>query len=66
MSTFAYPVRIDWKNGDTIPLWNEKCARALEIFGLPGMRYITKVTEDGMDFIFIEEKDAVHFSLACL
>lgn len=52
--------------GDAITAWNEICINALEVFGLPGDRYITHTDADFMDFIFKTERDAIHFSLACL
>lgn len=63
---FKYNVRIAWQNGDTVSNWNEKCATALELFGLPGDKFITHPTEDYMDFMFKDERDAIHFSLVCL
>jgi|LakMenE18May11ns_1017448.scaffolds.fasta_scaffold9950624_7 hypothetical protein len=63
---YKYTVNIPWKYGDTISNWDEKCIFAIETFGLPGLKYITHLTEDSMDFIFMEEKDAIHFSLVCL
>lgn len=63
---YKYAVHIPWKYGDTISNWDEKCVFAIETFGLPGLKYITHLSEDSMDFIFIEEKDAIHFSLVCL
>ena len=63
---YKYTVNIPWKRGDTISNWDEQCIFAIETFGLPGIKYITSLTEDSMDFIFIEEKDAIHFSLVCL
>ena len=63
---FLYPVRIFWKQGDTVSGWDEKCVYALETFGLPGERYITHFTEDYLEFIFSKEVDAIHFSLAVL
>ena len=56
-------VRIPWKKGDTISDWNETCAWALEQFGLPGTKFTAHPTENYMDFVFHEEKDAIHFSL---
>jgi hypothetical protein len=38
--------------------WNETCALIMERFGLPGDRYNTCVTENYMDFIFNDQKDA--------
>lgn len=58
-------VRIPWKVGDTVTDWNEVCARAIELFGLPGHKFTTKLTEDHLDFIFTDEKDAILFELVC-
>lgn len=63
---FKYCVRIEWKHGDTISNWNEKCAWALETFGLPGNKFVTHPNEDYMEFLFKSETDAIHFSLACV
>lgn len=63
---YKYTVRIDWMVGDTVSGWDKKCAQALELFGLPGHKFITHPTEDYMEFIFKDEVDAIHFSLACL
>ena len=62
---FKHTVRIQW-GGDVTSYWNEVCINALEVFGLPGDRYITHNDADFMDFIFKTERDAIHFSLACL
>ena len=56
-------VRIPWKIGDTIPSWNETCIWAIQQFGLPGDKFVTRTTEDYMDFYFVDEKDAIHFEL---
>jgi hypothetical protein len=56
-------VRIPWQKGDTISDWNETCAWAVEQFGLPGDKFTTHPTEDYMDFIFTDERDAIHFEL---
>jgi hypothetical protein len=58
-------VRIPWKKGDIID-WNETCAWAIEQFGLPGDKFTTVPTVDYMDFIFVEDCDAIHFSLRWL
>jgi len=58
-------VRIPWKMGDTVTDWNETCAQAIEMFGLPGDKFTTKLTEDHLDFIFKDEKDAIMFELTC-
>ena len=59
-------VRVPWKKGDTSYKWNNICVYAIEHYGLPGVNYYTKVTEDYMDFYFYNERDAIHFNLSCL
>jgi hypothetical protein len=56
-------VRIPWQTNHDIPTWNQKCAWAVETFGLPGDKFDTHATEDYMDFYFKDEKDAIHFEL---
>ena len=58
-------VRISWIKGDTITDWNETCAQAIEMFGLSGDKFTTQLTEDHLDFIFKDEKDAIMFELTC-
>lgn len=45
--------------------WNETCARAIEMFGLPGDKYTCRMTRNAIEFWFLEEKDAIMFELAC-
>lgn len=45
--------------------WNECCARAIEMFGLPGEKYTRRLTRNAMEFWFLEEKDAMVFELSC-
>jgi hypothetical protein len=52
-------IQINWKEGDTVTLWTEKCVSIIEAFGLPGDKYFTKVTEDYMLFSFIDAEDAL-------
>jgi len=52
--------------GDTISDWDETCIWVMEVYGLPGVKYYTHMTEDYMDFYFYDERDAIHFSLRCL
>ena len=42
MSDTSFNIWIDWKKDD-MP-WNEICVKVLEVFGLPGHRYITAST----------------------
>jgi hypothetical protein len=52
--------------GDTISDWDETCIWAMKVYGLPGDKFYTHMTEDYMDFIFKDECDAIHFSLRWL
>lgn len=57
-------VRLYWEWSDTDATWNEGCARACELFGLPGDRFMTQVCEDWMYFHFKSEQDATMFVMA--
>ena len=52
---------IPWTRQD----WNEACAQAIEMFGLPNDRYASYPGERGMEFYFKDEKDAILFELCC-
>jgi hypothetical protein len=39
--------------------WNEICAKVIEVFGLPGDRYVTSNTPYFMIFRFKSEKDFI-------
>jgi hypothetical protein len=57
-------VRIPWeRNYDNEYRWNEVCARAVEMFGLPGDRFTTHANIHYMDFIFKSNKDALMFAI---
>jgi hypothetical protein len=57
-------VRIPWsREHDNIYKWNEVCARAIEMFGLPGDRFTTSANVDYMDFTFNSNKDALMFAI---
>ena len=56
-------IRIPWQTNHDIPTWNQKCAWAVETFGLPGDKFDTHAPEDYMDFYFKDERDAIHFEL---
>jgi hypothetical protein len=60
---FTYSVTIRLNNPDDILGWDNVCARAIELFGLPGGRYITDIGNDRMDWIFKDSKDALLFKL---
>ncbi len=61
-----YRVRIPFNlmSGD-LNSWNECCATAIELFGLPGEKYTCRVTKNFMEFWFLDEKDAIMFELTC-
>ena len=50
-------VTVVWDNQNGF-WWNETCAMVLEVFGLPGDRYVSKPDHDYMSFTFKNEKDA--------
>lgn len=50
---FSYCVKIDWNDTD----WNTLCADVMEVFGLPGNRYMCQTSVDYMIFMFKSEKD---------
>lgn len=57
-------VRIPWsRENATRTKWNEVCARAIEMFGLPGDRFTTHANVEYMDFVFVSNKDALMFAL---
>ena len=57
-------VRIPWdRNYDNEYRWNLVCARAIEVYGLPGDRFETHANVHYMDFIFKSNKDALMFAI---
>jgi hypothetical protein len=57
MNTSNHEIVVAWHNQDTL-WWNETCAMVLEVFGLPGNRFVYKPFEDFMTFTFKSKKDA--------
>lgn len=63
---FCYPVRFSWigfnhrvRGKDNLPLnWADAMAAIMEIFGLPGDRFVSKFEEDDLVFLFHDEQDA--------
>jgi hypothetical protein len=55
-------VCVKWDNQNGF-WWNETCAIVVEVFGLPGARYITDVTINNMTFWFRDHRDALLFKL---
>ena len=61
---FPYPVVIPWSSKlDTVTAWNEICAQGMELFGLPGNRYITDANVNDMTWWFKNEQDALIMTL---
>lgn len=56
MTEFKYPVILQWHNRG-VHWWNESCALVLEVFGLPGQRFMYHPYEEHMVFEFKTEKD---------
>lgn len=51
-------VNIPWNpKANTTLIWNDICASIIEQFGLPGDRYKTEVSTDGMKFFFKDQRD---------
>jgi len=60
---YTHRVRVALCDNDNIPHWDEICIQAIELFGLPGGRYITDIGGNCMDWIFKDPKDALVFKL---
>jgi hypothetical protein len=54
---------LDWVDNDTILTWNHTLANIVEVFGLPGDRYITEADVNNMTFWFRDHRDALLFRL---
>ena len=62
--SYKYPVIIPWSAKlDTVSAWNEICAQGMEMFGLPGNRYITDANVTDMTWWFKNEHDALLMTL---
>jgi hypothetical protein len=61
---FKYPVVVPWSSKlDTVSAWNEICAQGMEMFGLPGGRYITDANVTDMTWYFRDPQDALIMTL---
>jgi hypothetical protein len=61
---FKYPVVVPWSSKlDTVSAWNEICAQGMEMFGLPGDRYITDANVTDMTWWFRDKHDALLMTL---
>jgi hypothetical protein len=56
-SGFIHIVSVPW-NGQHNDWWNEACADVVEVFGLPGSKFMYHPSFDKMDFHFKSEKNA--------
>lgn len=57
-------VRIPWsREYDNEHSWNKVCIRAIQMFGLPGDRYVSHANVNHMDFVFNSNKDALMFAI---
>ena len=57
MTPSDHEVIVDW-HMQGVSWWNETCALVLEVFGLPGHRFVYTPSEDFMTFTFKSTKDA--------
>ena len=58
VSPSDHEIIVDWHSGQSVPWWNETCALVLQVFGLPGHRFVYTPSEDFMTFTFKSKKDA--------
>jgi len=61
---YTYHCTVPWTDRkNPMFYWDNLCAEAVELFGLPGNRYITDISEKSMTWSFKSDKDAVLFRL---
>ena len=61
---YCYQVVIPWSSQlDTVTAWNEVCAQGMEMFGLPGNRYVTEANINNMIWYFRDPQDALIMTL---
>ena len=53
-----HEVIVDWTPERGTIWWNECCASVVEVFGLPGNRFVYTPNMDYMTFTFKNKKDA--------
>jgi hypothetical protein len=58
MTPSDHEVIIDWLPREGEVEWNNPLAKVLQVFGLPGHRFISTPTEDFMTVTFKNKKDA--------
>jgi len=59
---YTYSVKVVLYHNDVLS-WDRICTDAVELFGLPGERYITDLGGNSMDWIFRNPQDALLFKL---
>jgi hypothetical protein len=61
---FAYGAQVNWGYSmDTVSQWDDVCIWAIEMFGLPGERYITEINVNDMTWWFRDAQDRLVFVL---
>jgi len=61
---YIYHCTIPWRDqANPMFYWDTLCADAVDLFGLPGDRYITDISEQSMTWSFNTSHDAVLFRL---
>ena len=61
---YVHHCTIPWvKRDNPLFYWDTVCANAVDLFGLPGDRYITDISEHSMTWSFRSDHDAVLFRL---
>ena len=62
--SFVYGARINWGyHMDTISQWDDVAMWGIEMFGLPGERYVTEINVNDMTWWFQNEQDRLVFVL---
>jgi hypothetical protein len=61
---FVYGAQVNWGyRMDTISQWDDVATWSIEMFGLPGERYITEINVNDMTWWFRSEQDRLVFVL---
>jgi hypothetical protein len=61
---YSHHCTIPWvSRGNPLYFWDTLTSNAVELFGLPGDRYITDLSEQSMTWSFRDPHDAVLFKL---
>ena len=61
---YPFHCKVLWtRRTDPIFYWDKLCAEAMEMFGVPGGRYVTTLTKHSMTWSFRDDRDAVLFRL---